>query len=60
MDQYSASVDEREMVCCFLVFQETGEPPKETKYLVIERLVIGQLEHNHNKPSKEEENQPVT
>ena len=28
---YSASAEERDTVVCFLVLQETGDPPKEIK-----------------------------
>lgn len=34
---------ERETICCFLDFQETGEMPREMKKLVNDLLVIGQL-----------------
>lgn len=34
---------ERETVCCFLVFQEIGEPPRNTNQPVRERHVNGQL-----------------
>jgi len=31
MDLYSASAEDRDSICCFLVFQEIGEEPKRTK-----------------------------
>ena len=42
IDRYSASADKRDTVCCFFVFQETGEPPRNTNQPVRERLVKGQ------------------
>lgn len=41
--RYSASVEDRETVGCFLDFQEINELPKNTQNLVIDRLVSGQV-----------------
>jgi hypothetical protein len=43
MDIYSASAEEQDTVCCFLVFQEIGELPRSTNQSVMEHLVKGQL-----------------
>jgi len=40
--RYSTSAEEGETVCCFLVFQEMGECPKNTNQPVVKRLVRGQ------------------
>ena len=43
MERYSASAEERETVCCFLVFQEIGDFPRKTNLPVSDRRVKGQL-----------------
>jgi len=43
MDQYSTLADERDIVCCFLVFQDTGELPRKMIQPVRDRRVRGQL-----------------
>ena len=42
-DLYSASAEDREIVCCCFVFQEIGESPSCTSHPVTDRLVKGQL-----------------
>jgi len=42
IDRYSASAEERETMCCFLVFQDTGELPRKTIQPVSDRRVRGQ------------------
>ena len=41
MDQYSASTEERDTICCFLVFHEIGEDPSRTNHLVRDLWVKG-------------------
>lgn len=43
MDLYSASAEERDTICCFLVFQAVGELPNMTKYPIKEHRVIGEV-----------------
>lgn len=43
MEWCSASVEDRDTVCCFLVFQDIGEPPRETSQLMSKWQVKGQL-----------------
>ena len=42
MDLYSASAEDREMVCCFLDFQDTKESPRNKQKSVTYFLVSGQ------------------
>lgn len=42
IDLYSASTDDLDTVCCFLVFQDIGELPKRTNHPVRDRRVKGQ------------------
>ena len=42
MDRYSASVDERETIGCFLDFQDMREVPRNTQKPKIKRRVSGQ------------------
>lgn len=42
MDLYSASAEDMETVCCFLVVQEIGEVPRRTIDALRERRVSGQ------------------
>ena len=42
IERYSASAEDRDTICCFLVFQEIGETPRETNQPVRERRVNGQ------------------
>jgi hypothetical protein len=42
IDLYSAFVEERETICCFLVFHEIREELSMVKYPVVDRRVIGQ------------------
>ena len=42
MALYSASAEERDTVCCFLVFHEMGDLPKKTSQPVRDRRDIGQ------------------
>lgn len=51
MDLYSASGDDRDIVCCFLVFHDIGEAPKDTNQPVRDRRVKGQ-------PAQSESHQP--
>ncbi len=39
MERYSASADDREIVGCFLDFQEMSEAPRKMQKPVVERLV---------------------
>jgi hypothetical protein len=41
MDQYSASAENRDIVCCFLDFKEIRDSPKKTQKPVMERRVSG-------------------
>ena len=43
MDRYSTSVEERETVCCVLVFQEMGNFSRKTNQPVSDRQVKGKL-----------------
>jgi len=43
MDRYSTLAEERETLCCFLVFQEMGKLPRSTNQLISECLDKGQL-----------------
>lgn len=50
MDQYFASVEERDILCCFLVFKDVGELPSIINYPIRDRRVKGhpaQLESHH-------------
>lgn len=42
IERYFASIEECDMVCCFLVFQEMGECPKNINQPVIKHRVRGQ------------------
>jgi hypothetical protein len=42
MALYFASIEERDMVCCFLDFQEIKESPRNKQKLVTDFLVSGQ------------------
>jgi len=41
--RYSASAEDLETIVCFLVCQEIGDPPMETRYPVRDHRVIGQV-----------------
>ncbi len=41
MALYSACTEDRDIVVCFLVFQEMGLPPKVMKYSMMDRRVMG-------------------
>lgn len=43
IERYTASAEDLATVCCFLVFQEIGEPPRKTNQPVINLFVRGQL-----------------
>ena len=43
MKRYSASAQERDTVCCFLIFQDIEEKSRKTIHLVSDRQVRGQL-----------------
>ena len=51
MDRYSASAEERDTVCCFLVFHEIGEDPSRTNHPVRDLRVKGH-------PAQSESHQP--
>jgi hypothetical protein len=49
MARYSASADDREMVCCFLDFQEMRESPRKVQKPVTDFEYQGILPNLHHK-----------
>lgn len=56
-DLYSASEEERETVCCFLVFQDIGELPRNTSQPVRDRRVNRQLAQSESHQAERDKSQ---
>jgi len=52
IERYSASADDLETVVYFLVFRETSEPPRVTKYPINKRLVSGEAPQSESQKAE--------